>query len=78
MPTENKRHIQCVISVKEANELMTFARETGSTQQKLLSAVVKNFISVEIPKKLKERKEKEIENGKTKKTEEDFNRCTKN
>jgi len=66
MPTEEKRHIQCVLSVKEANELMSFARETGNTQQQLLSSIVKNFISVEIPKLIKERS---LKNGETKKTE---------
>jgi len=75
MPTD-KRHIQCVLSVKEANQLMAFAREVGSTQQQLLSAMVKNFIEVKIPKLLKE-KEKEIEkNGKTKKIEKRTDGCT--
>ena len=41
---KGRKHIQCFLTLKEANFLMAYAREIGKTQQMLLGEIIKEFI----------------------------------
>ena len=56
-----KKHIQCVLSVEEANSFMSLARDLEVTQQTLLALIVKEAIPI---------KRKELNDGKAKKIKE--------
>ena len=42
--SKRKKHIQCILEVKEANTFMFLARDEEKSQQQLLTELVRNFI----------------------------------